>query len=239
MTPWSSRIRSGGAPEFREVSIASSTCRLRGEPHLDDHVGQEARRGAPPGGLGDPRPAGLLLGRAVGALLARAGRLAVPRRFPDGVGLIGGVDVDRRLQLDRGVADPILALDGGEVVEHLPDTLVQSVLVTRPERARGVLAGALDGDHRVARLAGLAVDPEDRVQVGAGGLRHLAHREPSHRRRLGLGTILAGGAAHDLARGLAAGPQLEAERALSDEDLQTVDCSRPMRHGGGKQRGGS
>ena len=47
-----------------------------------------------------------------------------------------------------------------------------------------------------------------------------------------------GGAAHDIERRLAAGPQLEAEGALRDEDLQTVDGVRSARRGGGKQRGG-
>ena len=45
--------------------------------------------------------------------------------------------------------------------------------------------------------------------------------------------------AHDLERRLAAGPQREAEGALRDEDLQTVDRVRPAGRGGGKQRGGS
>ena len=38
---------------------------------------------------------------------------------------------------------------------------------------------------------------------------------------------------------LAAGPQLEAERPLRDEDLQAVDRARAVRLGGGEQRGGS
>ena len=93
-------------------------------------------------------------------------------------------------------------------------------------------AAPIDLDHMLLGRAVLfGVDAEDRVQVRARSLRPRSSRQ----RPLGLGVVatplcsasaraaarrVAGGAAHDIARRLAAGPQLEAERPLRDEDLR-------------------
>ena len=51
-------------------------------------------------------------------------------------------------------------------------------------------------------------------------------------------TLVAQRAAHDLERRLHAGPQLEAEGALREQDLQAVDRVRAVSSRGGEQRRG-
>ncbi len=112
---------------------------------------------------------------------------------------------------------------------------------------RGALCldlGSVIDLHRVLRLAVLVgVDAKDRVQVRTGLLRSLAHRvealsipQPSPEIRSVGAAKISDRAAHDLKRRLAACPQLEAERPLREQDLQSVERACAVLSRGGEQR---
>ena len=107
--------------------------------------------------------------------------------------------------------------------------------VARRHRAvgsRSLPRGALDRDHALGRPRGVAVDPEDRVQVGVGllgsSLIAPAPARSAHRPSACVARP-RGGARMTSSGAVAAGPQLEAERALGDEHLEAVDGARAMR----------
>ena len=134
------------------------------------------------------------------------------------------VELDRRFVLQHVVAlDPRpRASDAVEVVE---------VCVWPVEIA------AFHRDHRLS--GALVLEREDRVQVCVRRLAELAHRVLlAVGRRLPAGGLLARRGEHGLAGRTNAGPQLEAERALGDEDLETVERARAVRSGGCEQRCG-
>ena len=126
----------------------------RGEAHVDDHVGEEALRGAAARGLGESR---LLIGAGGPRDLRGPGggrRLGVRLSAAERVEL--DVGAGQRVELEAGARDRV-----GVDVE--PD--VRCALGTELAVAG---RGPLDGDHPLDAAVGLAVDPEDRVQVRVG-----------------------------------------------------------------------
>ncbi len=127
----------------------------------------------------------------------------------------------------------------------------------RPNSARGRLSTAprdLDGrsspvrllDHRrveVSEEHGVAPPREAqprarscrRSRAGRDGVAGASLIAPRSARSSSFGARSA--AAHDIERRLAARPQLEAESALRDEDLESVERARAVLSRGGEQRG--
>ena len=210
-------------------------CARRGP--VDDHVGQEALRGAPARGLrearrapaaGEPPPAPsspARRGPAVAVRLACSTSMSGRRRRSSRT---------RRRSPAAGRARPPPAS---------ASVSSSSVDLSRAERsalAAGSRAPATEMPAR--RRPAASVDPEDRVQVGA---RPAGERRSSRSLRSAAGRLAGAGSppraarAHDLQRRRAAGPQLEAERPLRDQHLEPVDGARAMRSGGGEQLRGS
>ncbi len=149
----------------------------RGQPHIDDHVGQEARGGAAAAGPGDAGPLALARSRSRTGLLVHSGR---ERRLR----LLGLVDRHVPVESDLAVESNLsvqcdLRVDGNLPVERdlrvERDVLAERDTVVRRHAVVG-RDGPLDFDDRIAGRVRRIADAEDRVQVGAGLLRRFAHR---------------------------------------------------------------
>ena len=193
----------------------------RGEPHVDDHVGQEALRGAAPRGLGQ-----------AGSSLRRRRRRAVARRSSAPVAALRAPPRCRRrhLRSSRIPRRRRAAVELDVAVESSASTSMSTSASGRRQLDVALAARRARRDQSLSRSAVRRRSRRSRAGRGSACWGGRSSRALPRR----CARPLAASCARQLLRmtssgALAPGPQLEAERTLGDEDLEPVERARAVR----------